>query len=65
MIFNPFTFVKQVFLGYALLCVGLQTWSFYQAGQQVYAKVQEVGQAFEKVSQVQAGLEKLNPFDSR
>lgn len=62
MIFNPFTLVKQVFLGYALLCVGLQTWSFYQTSQQVYSKVQEVGEAFEKVSNVQSGLERLNPF---
>lgn len=61
MIFNPFTFVKQVFLGYALLCVGLQTWSFYQAGNALYQKAQDVGQAFEKVAQVQSHIERLIP----
>ncbi len=56
MIFNPLTFIKQIILGYVLLCVGLQTWSFYQTAQ-------GVSQAFAKVSQVQSGLERLNPFD--
>jgi hypothetical protein len=53
---NPIKTLKRLGYTYVIICVGLQSWSFYQFGSATYEKVEKAQQTFARVESIRSGL---------